>query len=104
MREIKIGRNQHHPEQQHQRVVVDGAARALRRHYTRRDHQDCAWQGGSRTIQRQNFELAATDQNVGERENDACNDFPLPMIHQACITATSRPFNIVAIADLIALH
>ena len=31
--EVKVRRNQHHPEQQDQRIVIDRTIRALGRHY-----------------------------------------------------------------------
>lgn len=81
MREIKIGRDEHHAQQQYQRVVVDGAICPLRRHYTGRNHQYRAQQSGSGAIQRENLELAAADENVGDCEDRARNEFPLPVVH-----------------------
>ena len=85
-RERKVGRHQHHREQEHDRVIVDSAIRTLRCHYPGGNHQHCTEQSRGGTIQRQNFELPAADENVSDPEDHGCDQLLLPMIHSVCIT------------------
>ena len=81
MCQVKIRGHQHHREQQDDRVVVDRAISALRRHHPGRNHQNRAEQSGRRSIQRQNPDLPAADQHVRDPEDHRRDEFLLKMIH-----------------------
>jgi hypothetical protein len=81
MREVKISGDEHHREQEHDCVVVHSAVRTLRRHYSGRNHQDCAEQCGGRAVQRQDFELTPADEYVGDPKDHARDKLLLPMAH-----------------------
>lgn len=81
MCEIKIGRDEHHREQEHDRIEVDRAISALGRHDAARDHQHSAKQSRRWTIQRQDFELPAADENVRDSKDHARDKLLLPVTH-----------------------
>src|SRR6266478_4148805 len=81
MGEIKIGRDEHHREQQHDGVVVYRAISALGRHDTSRNHQHCSKQSGGGAIQWQDFELSAANENVSDPKDHARDELLFPMIH-----------------------
>jgi hypothetical protein len=81
MCETKIGRDEHHREQEHDRVEVDRAISALGRHDAARDHQHSAKQSRRWTIQRQDFELPAADENVRDSKDHARDKLPRPVTH-----------------------
>jgi len=81
MREIKVGRDEHHREQEHDCIEVDRAISALGRHDAARDHQDSAKQSRGWTVQRQDFKLPPADENVRDSKDCARDKLLLPVTH-----------------------
>ena len=81
MREKKVGRDEHHCEQEHDRIEVDRPISALGRHDATRDHQYSAKQSCGWTVQRQDFKLPTADENVGDSKDYARDKLLLPVTH-----------------------
>jgi hypothetical protein len=58
------GRQQHHSQKQHQCIVVHGPVSLLRSENPARNHHYRSQQGRRGAIQRQDFQLPATDEQV----------------------------------------
>jgi len=82
--------NQTHFEEKHEGIVINCAINLLRSHNAEGNHEHRPKQRLCRTIQRENFQPPAADQQVGESENRDRDDLLLRRGSVFPLQATAR--------------